>query len=376
MLNRFSSKLYETTTILTEFSFIIALNMFLSQGFSILILKDTNSRIEKSISQSSYIMSLVGILLLYIMHYICLVSQFFLNSLFFLCMIGYYNLRNRLIKKQRFLILTIIELVYLIMFLSSIIFINIYSIISAEKVYLCFIIPLIILTLVDLIYSFKTVIEIKLIIENLKQAILIGATNVLTGGVAWLLPKVSEKIFLPNQISIIVNIAFLLGLVRIMPRALINSNLKAVNSIIDKKDLKSLLSLNKKLTNLLYFLFPIVIFISYFYLRVVINVEVAPFYELIIIILLASFVGLQSQLNLINSTILTLMRENIYTLKYNLIYGITLFISFVIIIGLSLLFSPSYHQFLIFIFYSLTLICINYRNSLLKKRTYISLKFK
>jgi hypothetical protein len=352
--------------VLSDFALVIALSMLLSQGFSILLLKESPTDEENSITFSSYISAFIATLLIYMLYTINVFSILLPNILFFIGLIGYQNIRSRLLRKQQFWKACFLEIAILVTILVICCYLYVVGILTVGNYYLCFssvFFCLSILNFLSVLFQKKTVLIIK---AALVQASFIGATNLLSSGVIWIMPKLSTSLFTTEQVFIITNLSFLLGLIGLLPRTFVNRNLSKINSAVKHKENATIQHLNVGLRHLLLKLLIPVVCVCYVYYTFALNFNPESISLFLLLITLVCISTLEAQKNLINSTLLTFLNMNQYTLLFNVFYTTILGVSLVII-GL-LKQHSAVSEVLIFIFYGAMLSAIYLRNYLLSNK--------
>lgn len=346
--------------VLIDVSLVIALNMLFSQGFAILLLRKMDITHDSSVSMASYLSVIVGCLFLYTLHLLGYISFIIPCWLMLFGLVGYQNIRHRLLRNQSFFRVSLLEVAVWCSFILLAVYSHLNREISPAAIFYGFAIPLSLFSLYDLFtldYGFASRLQF---IQALHQAALIGATNILTGGVGWILPKACERIFLPDQVTIIVNLAFLLGLISLLPRAFVNRFLPELNRAVSVNSIDLLSALNTKLGRLLWVTYPFVIAVSLLYLVLFVRVDTLHFGELLGITSMACIHAIESQKNIINSTALTFLNKNHYTLLHNSVYLalISGALGLVYVFKQYGLFDP----FLVYAFYISMLFSIKFRN--------------
>lgn len=364
----------QTVPVLTDFALVVGLSMIFSQGFSLLLLKEGKESEQQSAIVASYVIALPVLLLLFLFSHVGFIHNSLPSMLFFIGLIGYQNIRHMLIKQKKFLKISILECCVILVFLIVLVFAYMRESLSSYGIYLVFSCLFLALSLFQLVTFFSG----KLKLNDLKvlslQALFIGASNFLTGGVIWIMPKASEYLFQPQQIAIITNLSFLLGLIALLPRTFLNLSISYLNDAVEQRKGDIIKRKSSQLNLFLFALFPGVCLLTMLYTYIALDDFTTIWQMTLLIVVFASLVLLISQRNLITSMVITFLHKNEYTFKYNCVYFGLLCLAFISLFFIKHLVGSS--SLYVFGFYSMMLLSICVRNYLLERKMWQEFKAK
>lgn len=355
-----------SVNVLTDFAFVIGLSMVLSQGFSLLLLKAQNEDKELQTLLGSYLSIFPAVIILFSI-YQAGVLHYFIPSLTLFCgLVGYQNLRHKWIRQQLFKSAVVAEVLLLIGFLIGSLVLFYLDSITPKSMYVLFSSLLVCFSLFEVFKLCAQQITFSGFGNILSQALYIGASNFLTGGVIWVMPKVSEYLFLPHQVVIISSLSFLLGLITLLPRTYLNLQLEKLNNAVELRSRTTIDKINNNLKWVLLFLLPLITVLTTLYSFFTMSKFEAFWQEVLLINLFASLVLLVSQKNLITSTVMTLLHKNEFTLKFNAVYFSLLTVSVIVFALLKELNGSN--EIFVYCFYIVMLLSIVVRNYLLESQ--------
>lgn len=352
--------------ILSDFALIIALQMISIQGFSLLLLKNNSPKENVVLIHLSYLFAVLGVVVIAVLHMLEVINYLYQSIILYLGMVGYQNIRSRSIKAQRFKQIVRLESFLLSSFLIVCFFTYHYNLNrESQFIYLLFSFMFFGYFVIDFKKAISEKVHVKYWPQMIQQGLLVNGTNFLTGGVIWLMPKISILLFSSAQISTLTSLVFLFGLVSLIPRTFLNMNIKNLNFAVEVCNFSKIKQLNRNLIYFLILLFPVFILISVGYL-ILVGVELSNSVQSVVgIVFFSTATLLISQSSLISSMVMTLMHKNVITLKYNLVY-----FSLLLLGALSLLLVKSQvgeSTLFFYGFYLMMFMSLLVRNTLLNK---------
>lgn len=310
----------DSTAVLLDLTLVVSLSMVLSMGFSIMQTQKVDLVEEVTFICGSYLFGFIGFLLITLSSNLFLKNPTF-SSFLFVGLIGYQNVRHRLIKGQRFAFICQLEFFLWGIFIFAVSVFQ--SELSPPRAFLLFSLSFLPFFALDLFYFIRNFRNPKGLVSVLKQGMFIGLTNLLSSGIAWILPSIGVLIFLPEQISLVASLAFILGFVSLIPRTYLNRKIVEINQTVKEANLDNLYYLNKNLKRLLAILLPVTFISASVYVICIVSTEYLSLSNLVLVFL-AVAVSVIMQFTVIDSTILTYLKSNQLTLKFGIYFSVLL----------------------------------------------------
>ncbi|WP_199611277.1 hypothetical protein [Flocculibacter collagenilyticus] len=369
LLTYYFSNENSTNIVLSDISFVLAINLFFTIGFSMVLLKDISlapqeaNEIENRYKIESLVGLLSGIFFITLAFSFDVVAHPILCIALLVSITFYQNLRHKLLALKLFRKLTVVELVIMLQICLGVTLLTYIELIEAVYLFLVFITPYLFIFF-GAIMTFRLKAKMSINFSKIKESMFVGFSNGLSGALSWLIPPLILPFVATSMSYVMTATTFLLGMVMLIPRVFVNAKLpefiKAINAPDDSSYKKIYTSLRRVM--LLIYL-PLLVFSnSYFMLLDMSDGINFTGSDYLLVSLIITF-GYLSQFALLDTLTLNMSERSSIVLKYNFLYFF--FSSSLVFTTIAIL--DTHQSLVVYSIYSLLIIIVLVRNFFLRR---------